>query len=175
MKPPTKMTTMITMMTTRPAPATPTANPEATRSSLAKEVKRIINKSLAQLQYRQEESDLSESDASEAESNQSYFQCAVVRNDVKSTTQPRLAPSTKGKGKHRSGVQFAQVARGFEPPIDKLFTPSQSKATTLDLREVLLLDSRSTVDLICNRELVDRTFRSKKSMRLSQRATVALW
>jgi hypothetical protein len=123
-----------------------------------KRMKRMT-KSFAQFQQRHEtqsnKSDAS-SDESEAESNQSHFQYATVRNDVKPTS---------GKGTPRHGLQFTQL--DFEPPIAKLLQPSKGNAIKLDLRKVLLLDSQSTLDLICNRNLVvTRTFRSNKSMRI---------
>jgi hypothetical protein len=36
----------------------------------------------------------------------------------------------------------------------------------MDNREVILLDSQSTMNLFCNRALVKKTFRAGKSMRL---------
>jgi hypothetical protein len=36
----------------------------------------------------------------------------------------------------------------------------------LNLRQVILLDSQSTMDLLCNKALVTKTFRSSKSMHL---------
>jgi uncharacterized protein YodC (DUF2158 family) len=36
----------------------------------------------------------------------------------------------------------------------------------LDLREIILLDTQSTMDLICNRTLVTKTFSTSKSMGL---------
>jgi hypothetical protein len=111
-----------------------------------------MNKSFAQFQQQQEaQSDISDSDELEGDSH--HIQYDLVRNDVKATPprEQRLAPSPKGKGKHHNGVQFTQVARGFEPQIDKLLTTSQGKATKPGQREVLvLLDSQSTADLICN-------------------------
>jgi hypothetical protein len=50
--------------------------------------------------------------------------------------------------------QFAQVK--FEPTIVKLFKQAQS-TVKIDLREVILLDSQSTMDLFCNEALVTKT------------------
>jgi hypothetical protein len=74
--------------------------------------------------------------------NESADRYAVVRNDVHSTPQPRLAPSpkkgkgkrndvtaTSGKEKHRNGVQFTQVHRRFEPSIAKLLKQPLGIAT----------------------------------------------
>jgi hypothetical protein len=90
------------------------------------------------------------------------------------------------------GFQFAQVATEFEPQIAQLFKQAwtntkkirkdsklaqapHSTAIKLDLREVILLDSQSTMDLFCNRALVKKTFRSSKSMRLkSNRGTMVV-
>jgi hypothetical protein len=122
----------------------------------AKDIKRI-QKSFAQLQQQQATHSNTSSDASDTESNQSHVQYATVRNDVQATS---------GKGKHRHGLQFTQLQPIFEPPIAQLLQHPKGKAVKLDLREVLLLDSQSTVDLLCNRDLVKRTFRSNKRMRL---------
>jgi hypothetical protein len=80
------------------------------------------------------------------------------------------------------GFQFAQVEKEFEPQIAKLFKQAWTNTkkvrkdsnlalalgtkTKLDLGEVILLYSQSTMDLFCNRALVKRTFRSDKRMRL---------
>jgi uncharacterized protein YodC (DUF2158 family) len=76
------------------------------------------------------------------------------------------------------------VEHKFEPQITKLFKQAWSKREVrnnsklvqaagtrikLDHREVILLDSQSTMDLICNRALVKKTFRASKSMRLKSK------
>jgi hypothetical protein len=80
--------------------------------------------------------------------------------------------------------QFTQVENTFEPTIAKLFQqawknsprvrndgkstlpPTFGSKTPIDLRQVILLDSQSTMDLFCNRSFLKKSFRSKKSMRL---------
>jgi hypothetical protein len=62
-------------------------------------------------------------------------------------------------------LQFAQVDKKFEPSIVKLFKHTGS-SIKLDVREVILLDSQSAMDLFCNAALVSKTSRSKSSMRL---------
>jgi hypothetical protein len=112
-----------------------------------------MKKALTQLQEMKEaDSDITDSEASEGDS---HFQFEV------------------------GGFQFAQVEKEFEPQIAKLFKQVWTKRKVrndsklvpaagikLDLREVILLDSQSTMDLICNRALVNKTFRAGKSMRL---------
>jgi hypothetical protein len=49
-------------------------------------------------------------------------------------------------------LQFAQVENEFEPRIAKLFKQAGSKIKP-DLREIILLDSQSTMDLFCNAAL----------------------
>jgi uncharacterized protein YodC (DUF2158 family) len=122
---------------------------------LKKELK-SRKKSFTQLQQMKEaDSDISHSDESQGES---HFQFEV------------------------GGFHFAQVEKEFEPQIAKLFeqawrntknvrndvnlTQALGTKTQLNLREVILLDSHSMMDLFCNRALVKRTFRSDKSMRL---------
>jgi hypothetical protein len=62
-------------------------------------------------------------------------------------------------------LQFAQVDKKFEPRIVKLFKQTGS-SITLDLWEVILLDSQSNIDLFYNTALVRKTRKYKSSMRL---------
>jgi hypothetical protein len=62
-------------------------------------------------------------------------------------------------------LQFAQVDKKFEPRIAKLFKQASS-SIKLDLREVILLDSQSTIDLFFNAALISKTSKSNSSMRL---------
>jgi hypothetical protein len=61
--------------------------------------------------------------------------------------------------------QFAQLDRKFDPRIAKLFKQTGS-SIKLDLKEVILLDSQSTMDIFCNATLVCNISKSKSSMRL---------
>jgi uncharacterized protein YodC (DUF2158 family) len=97
-----------------------------------------MKKAFTQLsKMRETESDLSDSDTSEGDS---HFQFQV------------------------GGFQFTQVDNEFEPRIAKLFKQTHGTKIKLDLRQVILLDSQSTMDLICNPALVRKTFKSDKSM-----------
>ena len=62
--------------------------------------------------------------------------------------------------------QFIQLNHKFEPQISKLFNQAHSSKINLDLREVILLDSQSTIDLLCNEALVDKISKSSSTMRL---------
>jgi hypothetical protein len=67
------------------------------------------------------------------------------------------------------GFQFMQMtmkqmATKFEPRIAKLFKQTHSTKIKLDLKKVILLDSQSTMDLICDPALVESTFKSSHSM-----------
>jgi uncharacterized protein YodC (DUF2158 family) len=69
------------------------------------------------------------------------------------------------------GIQFMQMkvkqtAIKFEPQIAKLFKQTHSTKIKLDLKKAILLDSQSTMDLICDPALVELTFKSSHSMRL---------
>jgi hypothetical protein len=86
---------------------------------------------------KEADSDISESEGEEA----SYFQ----------VDQP---------------LQFAQLDKKFELSISKLFKQAGS-SIKLDLKEVILLDSQSTMDLFCNAALVSKISKSRSSMRLS--------
>jgi hypothetical protein len=65
-----------------------------------------------------------------------------------------------------NAFQFTQVDTDFEPRIANLFKQAHGSNMKLELREVILLDSQSTMDLFCNKTLVETTSKSKSSMRL---------
>jgi hypothetical protein len=62
-------------------------------------------------------------------------------------------------------LQFAQVEKEFKPRIAKLFKQA-GLSVNIYPREVILLDSQSTIDLFCNAALVRKTCKSTTSMRL---------
>jgi hypothetical protein len=64
-----------------------------------------------------------------------------------------------------AAIQFAQVDKECEPTISNLFKQTGS-SVKIDLREVILLDSQSTMDLFYNAALVSKTRKSTTSMRL---------
>ena len=67
---------------------------------------------------------------------------------------------------YHQGVQFTQLESKFEPRISNLFKQSHGTKIAIDLRQIILLDSQSTMDLFCNKALVDKTFKSSDTMRL---------
>jgi hypothetical protein len=62
-------------------------------------------------------------------------------------------------------LQFAQLDKNFKPRIAKLFKQAGS-SIKLDLKEVILLNSQSTMDLFCNAALVSKISKSRSNMRL---------
>jgi hypothetical protein len=60
---------------------------------------------------------------------------------------------------------FAQVDKEFEPTIANLLKKAGS-SVKIYLREVILLDSQSTMDLFCNAALVSKTCKSTTGTRL---------
>jgi hypothetical protein len=62
-------------------------------------------------------------------------------------------------------LQFAQLDKKFEPRIAKLFKQA-GYSIKLDLNEVILLDSQSTMNLFCNTSLVSKISKSRSNMRL---------
>jgi hypothetical protein len=62
-------------------------------------------------------------------------------------------------------LQFAQLNKKFKPIIAKLFKQAGS-STKLDLKEVIFLESQSTMDLFCNAALVSNISKSISNMRL---------
>ena len=64
------------------------------------------------------------------------------------------------------GFQFTQLSGEFDPYIAKIFNQAPDFNNKLDLREIILLDSQSTMDLFCNQALVTEIYKSSSSMRL---------
>jgi hypothetical protein len=64
-----------------------------------------------------------------------------------------------------AALQFAQVDKEFEPTIPNLFKQAGS-SVKIYLREAILLDSQSTMDLFCNAALVSKTCKTTTIMRL---------
>jgi hypothetical protein len=64
-----------------------------------------------------------------------------------------------------AALQFAQVEKEFEPRIAKFFKQA-GLSFKIHLREIILLDSQSTMDLFCNASLVSKTCKSTTNMRL---------
>jgi hypothetical protein len=62
-------------------------------------------------------------------------------------------------------LQFAQLDKKFEPRIAKLFKQAGS-SIKLDLKEVILLNRQSTMDLFCNAALVSKISKSRSNIRL---------
>jgi hypothetical protein len=62
-------------------------------------------------------------------------------------------------------LQFAQLYKKFEPRIAKLFKQAGS-SIKLNIKEVILLDSQSIMDLFCNTALVNKISKSSSNMRL---------
>ena len=118
------------------------ASAQSSVKKLTKEFKNMqkafsqVNTQLAQL--KEEASDLSDSDTHEEDSHFQFEQ----------------------------GFQFAQLDHQFEPRIRNLFKQAEPKKIKLDLREVTLLDSQSTMDLTCNKGMVAKVFKSGSSVRL---------
>jgi hypothetical protein len=54
----------------------------------------------------------------------------------------------------QDAFQFSQTDQEFGKIIAKLFKQAHGSKIKLDLKEVILLDSQSTVDLFCNKTLV---------------------
>jgi hypothetical protein len=106
-----------------------------------KSMQKAFTKVNTQLKKLKEaDSDLS---GSEDDDNQSHFQMDAV-------------------------IQFAQVDKEFDPTIANLFKQAGS-SVKIDLREVILLDSQSTMDIFCNVALVSKTHKSTTSMRLKRK------
>jgi hypothetical protein len=63
-------------------------------------------------------------------------------------------------------MEVKQMAIELEPHITKLFKQMPSTRIKLKLKKVILLDSQSTMDLICDPALMESTFKCSHSMQL---------
>ena len=125
-----------------------TASTKSTISKLEKQIKSMKKKFITvntQLQSLQEAaSDMSDSDDDESEEEASHFQ-----------------------------FQFMQVEPEFEPRIAMLLKQVHiASKLKIDLQEVILLDSQSTMDLFCNPAFVEKTMRSSTTMRLKSNGSL---
>jgi hypothetical protein len=69
-------------------------------------------------------------------------------------------------------LQFAQIDKKFKPRITKLFKQAGS-SIKLDLKEVILLGSQSTMDLFCKAALLSKISKSRSNMRLKSNGGIA--
>ena len=65
-----------------------------------------------------------------------------------------------------SRFQVTQLNQEFKPRIAKLFNQAQEVNIKLNLKEIILLDSQSTIIFFCNTALVANKFKSSNIMRL---------
>ena len=80
-----------------------------------------------------------------------------------------LSDSDQDESSHfQNGLYFTQFKEQFKQRIAKFFkkTHATKSKIKLDLREVILLDSQSTMDLMCNKAMVANIFKSDSTMRL---------
>ena len=73
-----------------------------------------------------------------------------------------------------SGFQLSQLNEEFEPHISNIFNHSSAHNvginTKIDLHEVIILDIKSTMNLLCNQSLVDKTTKLKNRIRLNSKS-----
>ncbi len=123
-------------------------------SKQVKSMNKAMKKAFTQLeQMKEAESDLSGSDEEEEDSHFQFdngFQFAQMEKSWKNGNM----------------VSVTETVSEFEPRIANLFEQAHGTKIKLNLRKVILLDSQSTMDLICNPDLVEKTFKSSHSMRL---------
>jgi hypothetical protein len=102
--------------------------------------------------------DLTDSDDDEEESHFQYQETEFQMFQLQKEHEITGVPITEAMAFHQAfGERNAQV----------LFKQNHSKKIELDLEEVILLDSQSTMDLFCNPKLVGNTYKSDKNMRLT--------
>jgi hypothetical protein len=141
-----------------------------------------LKKSFATMQSKIEEldndnSDLTDSESDDEETSHFQFQTPTCHpfQGVRRTkeTAPHKTPGVKKKEAVSHEIAGVPATRGlvFHQAFEKrnaevLFKQTQWKEITLDLKNVILLDSQSTMDLFCNPELVKHVTKSSHKMRL---------
>jgi hypothetical protein len=117
------------------------ASPANSISELKKDFKKM-SKAFAMVNARLEQLKESESDLSGSEGKEaSHFQ-------------------------HNESFQFTQLESKFGPNISNAFKQAHGDKITLDLKNIKLLDSQSTMDLFCNKNLVQKIYKTIGTMRL---------
>ena len=129
-----------------------------------KDMKKAFSTVHTQLeQLNEAASDISDSD--HEESSHFQFEQGFQFGQLHDQLEPKIRRNPFKKAK-KAEVKKTRLDEQFEPKIRNLFKQTEAKKIQLNLREVILLDSQSTMDLVCNEKLVDQTFRSRGSMRL---------
>ena len=83
-----------------------------------------------------------------------------AKQKVETKEESDLSDSDESKGElhfqfhEHDEFQFVQVETEFKPQITNLFKQRHGPKLKLNLRQVILLDSQSTIDLLCNKALV---------------------
>jgi hypothetical protein len=75
---------------------------------------------------------------------------------------------------YKESFQFTQLESKFGPNISNMFKQAHGDKITLDLKNIILLDSQSTMDLFCNKNLVQKTYKTINTMKLKSNGGLML-
>jgi hypothetical protein len=119
-----------------------------------------------------EDSDLTDSDSDEEETSHFQFQDEEPSTGFQ---MMQLEEDSDADDSHDEcdipGVPLEEATVLHQTFFEKrnaevLFKQNHEKQIKLDLKEVILLDSQSTMDLFCNPKLVEKVTKTRKKMRL---------
>jgi hypothetical protein len=137
------------------------------------QLKKKMTKSFATLEGKiqeleKEDSDITESDSDEEASHFQFeetgFQMTQVEEDslIQGVRHEEVSQDIPGVPDEATVLQQEFEKRN----ANVLFKQNHGKKIELDLKNVILLDSQSTMDLFCNPKFVDNIKKSNKKMRL---------
>jgi hypothetical protein len=156
---------------------------------LAKQMKKSFATLKAQIETIHEDSDITGSEDEDSKAS-SHFQFQVQGATIGTPTglwhPGQRQTNEPGDSDEIPGVQPEEgfvLYQAFEKRnAEVLFKQSHSKTKELDLKNIILLDSQSTMDLFCNKKLVKSVQHSSRpmtlasnggTMKVTQKATVS--
>jgi hypothetical protein len=137
------------------------------------QLKKKMTKSFATLENKIQELEKEDSDVTESDSDEeaSHFQFEETGFQMTQIEEDCLIQGVRHKEALQDVPGVLEEATVLQQEFEKRnanvpFKQKHGKKIELDLKNVMLLDSQSTVDLFCNPKFVRNTKRSSNKMRL---------
>jgi hypothetical protein len=146
---------------------------KSSKTGSINKLQKKLKKSFATLETKIQELEKEDSDMTDSDSNDEASHFQFDKNEPTTgfqMTQMEQKEANKGIPHGIPGVTCAEATvlhQAFEKRnAEILFKKNHGKKIDLDLRNVILLDSQSTMDLFCNTKLVHNITKVNKVMRL---------